>query len=548
MTSEKVKKHLEQLKAFYVGLSVARKVALAVSLLLVLGIFAGLVLLGTRQDWRPLLNDGSAEEVQAVVQSLKKANIPCRVSAAGNTVEVPAAHIDQARMEVASSNLLRNGAGYELFDRNDYGQSSFQEQVNYRRALEGELARTIRSLAEIRGARVHLVLPRQVLFREDRVEPSASVVVNLRPGRKLSEKQIRGIRALVASAVEGMQPGRVAVLDQQGALLARQQSGENEVYAAEKLEFQQHVERALESRVLALLEPLVGPGKAVVQVTAEVDLQRVKETDEQFDPDASGKRSEQTNQEYRGQAEQIAEGIPGARSNLPGGEPGRTAREGVIFERNQKTVNYEISKKVRQVEYGAADIKRLSAAVVVDGSYLREGEGDKAKMVYRPRSSDEMKMLESLVKKAIGFDPARGDQVEVTNLAFESGEEPEGGTSWLGGIDITRLVQMALMLVGGVLLVLFVLRPLLRPLWQKQPIMVSAAGVGASARTISEPLLAGMLEGGNAQLPAPAVQGESTEAERQQLQAMGLAARRLADEQQERTIQLIRNWLSEDLR
>ncbi|RME29495.1 MAG: flagellar M-ring protein FliF, partial [Deltaproteobacteria bacterium] len=269
--TEKLKQLSEKGIQWWKEASWQRKLGLAAMVTLVAGTFAAIVVLSSKTDWQRLVADASPEDVQAIVAQLKKANIPCRVSASGTAVEVDASMVDQARMEIASSGLFGSGVGFELFDRREFGMTSFQERVNFRRALEGELARTIRSLAEVKSARVHLVIPKRALFKEDRKDPSASVVVNLKPGKKLSERQLQGIRQLVASAVEGLKPGRVTVLDGHGAILARVITDPGQQVANELIEYQRRAEKVLEERILALLEPVVGTGKVVAQVTAEVD-------------------------------------------------------------------------------------------------------------------------------------------------------------------------------------------------------------------------------------------------------------------------------------
>jgi len=545
---ERIRDLGQKMRHWWQEASPTRKLSLLVMAVLVLGTFSTMVILAARQDYRILLADAAPEEVQAVVAQLKKANIPCRVSGSGTTVQVVAERLDQARMEVASSGLTRGGTGFELFDRRDFGMTSFQERINYRRALEGELARTIRSLVEVRSARVHLVVPRRALFRQEHVDPSASVVVNLKPGRQLQKRQLSGIRQLVASAVEGLEPRRVTVLDGHGAILARAQENPDEQIANDRAEYQHQLERMLEARIISLLEPVVGLGKVVAQVNADVELQRVVETAESYDPDGTAIRSEQISQEVQGNPGDRAQGVPGSRSNLPGSgdnKPGTTPAVAQRLERNTKTVNYEVSKKVRQVEHGAISLKRISAAVVVDGTYQREGEGEQAKTVYQPRPTAEMTRLRELVKKAIGFDPARGDQVEVSNLAFRIPQE-EVPVGWLADVDVNKIVQWLVILVAVVLLLLLVVRPLL--------------GFGRAAATEI------MLPGGRPAtvleieqnlrqrhqaplLNEPEGQGTETMAmpesppEKLRVAALQEQARQLAEKHPERTVQLLRSWL-----
>lgn len=531
---ETLKKIGKQSLDFYRGLTPARRWSLGLLLALSVAFFVFVALVLARDDYRSLGGGMAAEEVQATVARLKERNIPARVRDAGDGVEVPASRLDEARMELAAAGLPRaGGAGFELFDHDDLGMTRFKEQITFQRALEGELARSIRSLKEVRSARVHLVLPQRSLFRDEQREPSASVMVNLLPGADLDAARVKGIRYLVSSAVEGLRPGRVTVIDGQGRVLARLDEGDSGGLSDERVAYQREIERLIERRILDLLEPLVGAGRVVAQVTAEVDFDKVVETREEFNPDRAVVRSEQRSSESRSRESAIAAGVVGTPSNLPGGGGSATAAQPGDFQRSSETLSYEIDKKVQRTERPQGSLKRLSAAVVVDGSYRSEGKGANARPVYQPRSPEEMERFAVLVKKAVGFDEQRGDQVEVSNLAFETVEVPEAPSlfvAWWERLDGMAAARIAGLVLLGVLLFFFGVRPALRGLLANRGQVVLPPGKAMTVSELEQRLgPAGLLGSGAGAAQEPA----------QHL-------RQIASQNPERVVHLLKNWLEEE--
>ena len=522
---------LTQAKNFYNGLSPSRRLSLLVVLALTLTTFGVLSYLATHEEQRNLVSNLPPEDIQAVATTLRAKNIPATVSAGGNAVSVPASRLDEARLELAAAGLPRGGAvGFEIFDREGItGLTSFREQVNYRRALEGELARTIRSLGEVRDTRVHIVIPAPTLFREDKRDPSASVVVNLNAGRVLSGRQIKGIRYLVSSAVEGLAPERVTIIDGQGTVLAKAQTADSGGMADDHLEYQKSVEGSLEHRILNLVEPLVGAGRVVAQVTATVDFQKSVETSESYDPDKTVVRSEQRSSEKRDDKGGQAAGVAGTASNLPPGSAGQTDSSGSNYLRNSETLNYEMDKKTLRTEYPQGALKRLSVAVVVDGSYLKEGEGTGAKTVFQPRTADEMTRYTNLIKSAVGFDAQRGDQVEVTNSQFQVQEIPKSDRfEFIKGIDLTSIFKQVGIAVFGLILLIMVIRPLTRAIY---------ANSGRGESMLSRPTTLVEMERNMAQsLAAPNAPRQNEPVE---------AVKQLAQENPGRAAQVLRSWLED---
>ena len=347
------------------------------------------------------------EDQQSAVTALETENIPYEL-AEGGTILVPSGKIHEATIALAvGSSGAGKLVGFEIFDQSELGRSSFAEKVNYHRALEGEMSRTIQHMKSVERARVHLVIPERRLFEEDEAEPSASVVLTLSPSASLGRRQVDAIRTLVASGVERLSPQRVSVVDQSGTMLAALEDGDWR--ADESLEHQSKFERNLERRVVRLLETVVGVGKVRAQVAADLDFSTLVETQEKYDPESQVIRSEREKLESSASQDKVAAGVPGAGSNLPDtfGGANQPAGSGSNQERSDHIKNYEIDKSTLRRETPHARVDRLSVAVVVDS-----GLGADA---LAPAAIDQMK---SLVTKAVGLNATRGDEVEVVALPF----------------------------------------------------------------------------------------------------------------------------------
>jgi flagellar M-ring protein FliF len=395
-------------------------------------------------------------------------------------------------MSLAEDGLPQRGqVGYEIFDEQSaLGATSFVQNINNVRALEGELARTISSLARIKSARVHLVLPERELFRRERKDPTASIVLAVRG--ELSAGEIRAIQHLVASAIEGLTPNRVSIVDDSGRLLASGAgSSEESIMAGEIEERTLGVENRLRQRIEDLLANIVGAGRARVQVSAELDLSRSTRTSETFDPNGQVVRSTQTRDGENAASGPAASGQVSVSNELPGASgQGDASATSEIGTTSEEVTNYEISKTTQTEMTEAGSIKRLSVAVVVDGIYADDGNGNS---VYNPRPAAELEQLTSLVRSAIGFNEGRGDQVQVANLQFA--ERPElaaPGTEGAGLFDFTRDdlmngAQMLVTLLIALALVLFVMRPLLKKvLTPEQPLALPvSAEVGGPGLVVA---------------------------------------------------------------
>jgi flagellar M-ring protein FliF len=367
---------------------------------------------------------------------------------------------------LSSKGLPTSGSvGYEIFDNApSLGQTDFVQTLNRQRALEGELARTIRSIRGVSSARVHLVLPKRQLFEEETETPSASIMVAV-AGRGLSAEQVRAIRNLTASAVPNLKPERVTLVDEAGDMLAGggdDAGGLDSAASGKRAETEERIRKTVKD----LVEGVVGPGKARVQVSADLDLSRVTVQEEKFDPDGQVVRSTQTNAENAKDEKPTLSGAVSAGQNIPGAQDnGNGGASNSTSGRNEETTNYEISKTTRTEVTEPGTIKKISVAVAVDGATGPSKDGKPG--AYTPRTAEEMKRIDELVRSAVGFDQERGDQVSVVNVRFDRGADAEGASASspfsFDKNDMMRGVELAVMLVVAVLLVFFVVRPMIKP-------------------------------------------------------------------------------------
>jgi flagellar M-ring protein FliF len=469
--------------SFFKTLGATRIVAMGAVTLALMAFFAFLIVRATAPQMSPLFTDLSVEDSSAIIKDLERQGIPFDIKNEGTIVLVPKEQIPRLRMKLAEGGLPKGGGvGYEIFDKSDaLGATSFVQNINHLRALEGELSRTIRAIDRVQQARVHLVLPERPLFSREKAEPSASIVLKVR-GR-LEAQQVRAIRHLIASAVNGLKPQRVSVVDETGQLLAdgsADESGGGTTADERKLAY----ERRMREQVESIVTSVVGPGHARVQLTAEFDFNRITQTSDKFDPESRVVRSSQTREEI------MANGDTAAGSVSVGNElPGANARsEGAQQQRdqNRKTeeiVNYEISRTTKTEVIEGGRINRISVAVVVDGIYAKN---DKGELGYQPRSKDEIDRIAALVRSAIGFDQKRGDQVEVANLRLAETpaipiSEPTGWMSFLQFTkdDIMHAVEVGVMALLALLVLLLGVRPMIRRIFAPEGAAISAGGVRA---------------------------------------------------------------------
>jgi flagellar M-ring protein FliF len=433
----------------------------------ILGLAAGLaavaaaIFMGLGQPKALLYSNLDLKEAGTITAALDQAGVKYEVKGDGSTIMVPRDEVASTRLMLSGKGLPTAGSvGYEIFDEaNALGQTDFVQQLNRQRALEGELARTIRSLDGITMARVHLVLPKRQLFEEEAEQPSAAVNIGV-GGREPNADQVRAIQNLVAGAVPNMKPDRVTVVDQHAKTLSGGEVG----MASEADGRKSEVEQRIAKQVKQLVEGVVGAGKARVNITADLELARVTVQQETFDPDGQVIRSESTTEENSRDNDSSGSGQASVAANIPGaGSPDLNTNTSSTG-RTDSTTNYEISKTVRTEVQEPGTVKRLSVAVAVDGVTAAGTEGKPG--AYTPRSAQEMQQIEQLVRSAVGFNQDRGDQISVVNVRFPTAADDGGveAASPLMGFDkndIMRAVELAVLAVVGILMIFFVARPLL---------------------------------------------------------------------------------------
>jgi len=467
----------ERFSPFLNFLSSGRILMIFFVLLLSVLLFGSLIFWNTQPDHQVLFTGLSAEDAGEMVNKLKEKKIPFRLTNNGTTLLVPGEQVYDLRLALSAEGLPRGGGvGFEVFDRNSIGVTDFVQKLNYQRALQGELSRTIKQIKEVEQVRVHIATPRESLFVDEQKKPTASIFVKTRNGMTLNPSQVEGIIHLVASAVEGLEPGNISIVDMAGKVLSkRAHSTPIGQLTNTQLEYQHSLEETLRKKVQGMLEEVLGPGKAIARISTEINFQQVVVTEEKFDPNTV-LRSEQRNMEkpYSEPKSPGTKQEAGAESKGAASTPPTQPWAGVKMERQNEIKNYEVSKVNKQIRSPVGDIKKVSAAVVIDGIYKEEAgaKGNKEKK-YAPRSQDEMKHLENIVKKAIGYNEERGDQVEVINLPFywsTADEEikTEQGTSYREYLPMIYKPAISLALVF--LFIFFVLRPILkkRPMEQTQ--------------------------------------------------------------------------------
>jgi flagellar M-ring protein FliF len=437
-----------------------------------------------------------------IVAKLDAINVPYELKGNGTQILVPNDQVARLRMTVAQEGLPSGGTmGYELFDRSDsLGTSNFVLNIHRLRALEGELARSIGSLSYVRRARVHLVLPQRQLFSRNAPTASASVVLQMQGGRRLVAGEVAGIQQLVAAAVVNLQPSNITIIDGQGTLLARGRAkgggglGETVGGNSRREAFEAQMARTIEE----ILERTVGGGRVRAEVTADMDFDRVSTTTESFDPEGQVVRSTQSVEEVTAAKDSqgtsnapvsVASTLP---SSTPQGNTGAQSSNSNNSNRTEETVNYEISKTTRTHIRESGSVKRISVAVLVDGSYATDADNNR---IYKPRTAEEMTELKKLVETAIGFDPKRGDKVEVVNLRFAKGEqvieeEPRPLFN-LGKNDYMRIAELCILAIVSILVILLVIRPLIKRILDALP-----DAIASSKNLIEESVAAAGSHGG----------------------------------------------------
>jgi flagellar M-ring protein FliF len=409
-----------QFRSFYQNLTPVKRLSvMAASVISMIGIVVIGMMLGGSNDV-PLFNNVSHDQLPHIVEQLQKRGIPFRLSNDGNTVMVSKELLHSTQMAIMTEmGGAGKGIGLEIFDKQDFGTTSYAQRVNYQRALQGELMRSINTLSAVKQSKVILAMPAKKTFLEEGGQTTASVVVELNPGKTLSPEQVRGITYLVSSAVENLEPEKVTVVDDRGKVLSKHYSSDSAM-SGELMDLKRKTEEGIEDRLESVLARVVGAGKVIARVDATLNPRSSVMTEEEVNADGTALKSQQTEEEVLDGARSNPTGIPGSRANLPGAEDNTGT---VGFKQNVrkelKTSNFEVPKTVRNTKESAGGVERLSVAVLVDGVVKMAPDKD-GNMVeqWQPRSPEEMKKIEEIVRGSVGFSAQRGDSVTVQNIAF----------------------------------------------------------------------------------------------------------------------------------
>ncbi|MCV6576137.1 MAG: flagellar basal-body MS-ring/collar protein FliF [Cohaesibacter sp.] len=456
---------------FLKTLGPARLAAMGVVTAVLIGFFAFIMLRVSEPTLSPLYTDLSFEDSIQITKLLEAQNVKHEIRQEGAVILAPKDEILRLRMQLAESGLPAGGnVGYEIFDKSEtLGTTSFVQNVNHLRALEGELARSIRTIRNVRQARVHLVLPKRQLFKRDQKPPSASIAVKLQGS--LGQTQIQAIQHLVGSAVEGLNPENVTIIDAKGRLLASGRGNDENYLSARMDERTQQLENRLRNQVEDIVAKVVGEGRTRIEVAAELDFNKITQTSDTFDPDGQVIRSTQTRSESAKSNEKepndgvtVGNELPGAGDN-GGNGAGRQEASDITSE----LINYEISRKTTTEVVQGGRIKRLSVAVLVDGTYEKNDAGE---LVYKPRTAEELDQISSLVRSAVGYVQTRGDKIEVINLQFAEGPQSpfdESGDELFAFTkdDYIRFAELGILLFMTLLVLLLVVRPLMKRMLEK---------------------------------------------------------------------------------
>ncbi len=535
------------------------KIPLMVAAAAAVAIVVAMVLWAKSPDYRTLYSNLSDQDGGAIVTQLTQMNIPYRFADGSGAIEVPADKVQELRLRLAQQGLPKGGAvGFELLDQEKFGISQFSEQVNYQRALEGELARTIEALGPVKGARVHLAMPKPSLFVREQKSPSASVTVNLQPGRALDDGQISAVVHLVSSAVAGLPPGNVTVVDQSGRLLTQSGAAGRDLNDAQ-LKYTADVEGRIQRRIEAILGPIVGNGNVHAQVTAQLDFANKEQTEEQYtpnggDPSQAVLRSRQVNS-----SEQIGGqnpgGVPGALSNQPApansapittqqnGQQNQnaqgqqstntaTASSGPRNTTHNETNNYEVDRTIRHTKMNIGDIERLSVAVVVNYKTLAGGKT-------AALTADQIKQIEDLTREAMGYTEKRGDTLNVVNSPFNATDEVGGQLPfWQQQAFIDQLISAGRWLL--VLIVAWLLwRKAVRPQMVRRQEEVRAAQEAAQVQAEVE-------ESVEVRLSKDEQQQQRRNNQRLSAEVMSQRIREMSDNDPRVVALVIRQWMSNE--
>ncbi|WP_018124825.1 flagellar basal-body MS-ring/collar protein FliF [Desulfovibrio oxyclinae] len=500
---------------------------LAVSVILA---FILMVYWMNRPDYKVLYTKLYPEDASKVVNMLQASKEPYKLQNNGSTILVPADRVYELRLKIAGEgNLHGQGIGFEIFDEMKIGQTDFVQHVNYTRALQGELARTISEFPQVERARVHLVIPDKSLFIEEQVPPSASVVLKLKNDGKLDDKEIRGIVNLVTMSVEGLDDKHITVTNMKGLPLYEPQDDETGVGMSNtQLDYKTTYERKLERRIMELLGPVVGPEKVVARVNADMDFSQKTIRKETYDPDGAVVRSETRSEETTEGAASMAGGEPDVNFRGDGFTGTQTTQDS---SRETRTTNFEINKQEENIIAPVGELQRLSIAVIVDGTYVENEDGT---FTYQERTAEEMEKIRNLVSNAAGFDQVRGDSVEVTNVSFGEPEAVDSQTLMRTMLEYAQ--RLGKPFLNGILIFLFLILVV-------RPVIMALIRPRVTEHDVEE--MAGLPGAERLALEEEEVDEEALDTTRR-LENAKAHASQLSEENMDQAVRLLKSWLTQE--
>ena len=526
-----VAEYMSKMYGFWTDRTVAQRVLIAGLAISVVAVFALMIVWMNKPDYKILMTKLYPEDAARVVGMLQDGKEDYVLENNGQTILVPADRVYELRLLVAGEgNLHGQGIGFEIFDEVQIGQTDFVQHINYQRALQGELARTITEFPQIEKTRVHLVIPQKSLFIEDQMPPSSSIVLQLKGDSKLKPNEVQGIVNLVSMAVEGLEPKHITVTDMKGRpLYTPEDDTAGLALSNTQLEYKAAMENKTQRRIMELLGPVVGPEKVIARVNADLDFSQKTIRKESYDPAGSVVRSETRSEETTAGAASLAGGEPDANFRGDGFSGTKTTQDST---RESRTTNFEINKQEENIIAPVGELNRMTVAVIIDGSWDKNEETGEA--IYVPRSAEELERIKTLIASAVGFDSVRGDTIEVSNISF--GEPALYDSDSLMRTMLEYAQRLGKPFLNGLLIFLFlilVVRPvimaLIRPRVAEQEIEEMAGLPGAERLALEE----------------DDVDEEAMDMSRRMENAKNHAVQ-LSDENLDQAVQLLKSWLTQE--
>ncbi len=454
---------IQQAKEIWNRLPMPGRIATAGAAVVTLGLIAAMFYYGSKGEYSILFSDLKPADAQTIVEKLKAENIPYSLTGGGTSISVPSERVSELRLQMASAGVLSGGhVGFDLFDKTSFGATDFAQQVNYRRAIEGELAKTLEGMDEIESARVHITPKKESVFTEKEEGAKASVMMRVRQGKELSNERTEAIVSLISSSVEGLDPSSVSVMDTRGRLLTAGRGGKLNSFGDAgafnaQLDAKRKFETETAARVISLIEPIAGDGRVRADVGADVDFSQIEQTEEKYNPDSKVVRSQQTAQEVKSSSSiNPVNPIVGARAADPAGQTASAQNntQNGNDQRTTATTNYEIDKTVKRTIGGGGRVNRMTVSVLVD---YKNAENTPV-----ARTADELQKIQELVAAAVGADDSRGDSVVVQTMPFDKPQlDDAGAASWFEKNKqfVASVVKYLAFVLVALLLLLFVIRP-----------------------------------------------------------------------------------------